>query len=224
MLDGSINGRYVLNLERAMARTAYTRSSEISGLTSPEQAPRTIRFSGPTTALFEHLRTLSFPKGHSKEQGATIVADKEGELSLQNIGEMGSDDHSFHSNLVIQDARRFELVGVFHTHPYDKEKGSYRGVSFSGADLENLVDNRLTISVVQSGPRLFALVRTDRSPKRIVPSWSLDDAVRETTRARVKRGAAFPQATRVEAATVAATNGLAYYQGALGTLTRVSPP
>ncbi len=67
---------------------SVTQLDEIEHLGSPSQAPRTIRFSHANTVLFQRLRAASFPGGHARERGGTIVADRDGRLGVQNIGLM----------------------------------------------------------------------------------------------------------------------------------------
>lgn len=205
-----------------MIQAAPTRLSEIVHLGSPPQALRTVRFSEANTRLFQNLRMLSFPHGRAKEQGGTIVANREGQLSLQNLGGLGSTAGSFFPNLVAKDPAHFSVVGTFHTHPYDRTDGSVNGVSFSGADIAHLLNNLLTISVVQSGPRLFAFIRTALSPTP-VDYVAANDAQNAAIQGRAGQGRTFQQSSRIEAQLIAPKYSLAYYQGSQGVLTRVYP-
>ncbi|SFS10078.1 hypothetical protein [Sphingomonas jatrophae] len=199
-----------------------TRLDEIEHLGSPPHAPRTIRFSAENVRLFQHLRMMSFPGGHAKERGGTIVADKEGRLSVQNVGGLGSTAGSFFPNLKVRDPAKFKAIGTFHTHPYDRSEGSMNGVSFSGGDIGHLLNNLLTISVVQSGPRLFVFLRTALSPTPIDYA-AVNQVQNEAIAARHAGGRTFQQASRIEAQLIAPMYSLAYYQGSNGVVTRVSP-
>ena len=199
-----------------------TRLADIAHLGFPSNAPLTIRLSRANEALFQRERRLSFPGGRSKEHGGTIVADASGRLSVQNLGGLTSDSGSFSYNLIVRDGARFTVVGTFHTHPYDRTEGSYTGVSFSGPDIANFINRRLVISVVQSGPRLFALVSTARTPVS-VDRATIAAAQESAMRERMGEGRTFQQASRVAAESIAPIFGLAYYQGIHGMLTRVSP-
>jgi len=201
---------------------SVTHLNEIEHLGSPGQAPRTIRFSQDNIVLFQRLRAASFPGGHARERGGTIVADREGRLGVQNIGGHGSTASSFFPNLTVKEPGRFKTIGTFHTHPYDADSGWVRGVSFSGADIAHLLNNLLTISVVQSGPRLFAYIRTALSPTP-VDHAGLNGVQNGTIWALQDKGRTFQQASRIAAQQVASMYSLAYYQGANGVLTRVHP-
>ena len=109
-----------------------TRLTELTNIASPEAAPRTIRFSQANRMLFQHLRMSSLPAGHSKERGATIVADGQGRLSIQNLGGLGSTGGTFSPNLTASDPALYSVVGTFHTHPYDRTEGSMMGCPSAG--------------------------------------------------------------------------------------------
>lgn len=199
-----------------------TRLAELTNIASPNAAPRTIRFSQANRMLFQHLRMSSYPAGHSKERGATIVADGQGRLFIQNVGGLGSTGGTFSPNLNASDPAHYSVVGTFHTHPYDQSEGSMTGVSFSGADIAHLINHHLAISVVQSGPRLFAFVRTARTPPQVDYN-DLNDTVNNAVVLRAGGGRTFQQASRIEAQVRAPLYALAYYQGNDGVVTRVSP-
>lgn len=182
----------------------------------------TIRFPRDLGMMFQSQRRASFPGGHALERGGTIVADAEGKLGIQNVGGLGSEAGSFSPNLVVADPVKHTLVGVFHTHPYDAVDGWVNGVSFSGADLAYLIIERLTLMLAQSGPRLFAAVRTAQSPPS-VDYDTLDNDQNTRIAALVAGGRTFQQASRIAAQQIASGLGLAYYQGREAVVTRVSP-
>lgn len=167
-----------------------TRLADTANLTSPSAAPRTIRFSDHAEHVFQIERLLSFPGGHAKEQGGTIVADAQSRLSVQNIGGLGSTAGSFSPDLVVKDPAKFTAVGFLHTHPYDRSDGSVNGVSFSGGDIAWFIDKALTIMVVQSGPRLFVMLRTARSPAYL-DFTLVDDAQNLALQQLVNQGRTF---------------------------------
>lgn len=146
------------------------------------------------------------------------MADASGNFHLQNIGGYISDENSFFPNLDIN-RKSFNMVGVFHTHPYGKDANWVTGASHSGDDIVHLIRFRYLLSVVQSGPRLFATVRTRRTPTWIDADLQTDMQVRVDT--RTLAGQSFPSATRIEAQRMAAQYGIAYYQGGNGVVTRV---
>lgn len=156
------------------------------------------------------------------ERGGTVVADAQGRLSIQNTRGLLASKGEVNPDLTLKDPKKFSIVGVFHTHPYDRSEESYNGVSFSGGDLAYLILNRHTIMLVQSGPRLFALVRTARSPAYVnytVLNYGENHFIQDIQR----QGHSFQQASRIGMEEQAPVYGLAYYQGSHGVLTRVYP-
>jgi hypothetical protein len=196
----------------------FTRLSDITGIASPTEAPPTIRFSSALMAIFETQRRRSFPAGKPKEQGGTIVADANGNFRLQNIGGYMSDSVSFFPDFTV-DRKVSKVVGIFHTHPFGKDDNWMTGASHSGGDIVHLIQFRYLLSVVQSGPRLFAAVRTAKTPNWINADLHTEMQVRID--ARTTRGQPFPLANRIETQRMAAQYGLAYYQGGNGIVTRV---
>ena len=202
--------------------THFSLSADIADIVSPDAAPRTLRFSETNERIFQAERRASYPGGHSKEQGGTIVADAAGRLQIQNLGGTGSTAGTFSPDLTPKEPAKYTVVGILHTHPYDRTEGSYNGVSFSGGDIAYLINNHHLISVVQSGPRIFAIVRTALTPPQVDFDTVNDDqnaAIQEL----VRKHRTFQQASRIEVEIVSPKYGLAYYQGSQGVLTRVSP-
>ncbi len=205
-----------------MVNDGSTRLASIANLKSPASAPMTIRFPQAMAAAYQTMRRGSFPGKKAMERGATIVADGDGRLSIQNIGGLGSDAGSFTPNLTVANPAKYTVVGVFHTHPYDAAEGWVNGVSFSGADLAYLLENQHIMVVAQSGPRLFAALRTALSPQA-VDYEATDSAQNAAIEALQAKGRTFQQASRIAAQAAAPGLGLAYYQGKQGVVTRVSP-
>lgn len=199
-----------------------TKLSSIVNLATPSNAPLTIRFSIASTRIIQSEWRRSFPGGESKERGGTIVADASGRLSIQNLGGLHSTKKAFWPNYVLTDTGKFTIIGILHTHPYDKSEGSWNGVSISGGDFANLINGKHAIIVVRSGPRLFAFVRTAQSPAT-ADFKTLNDQQNEINKKLQIEGKTFPQSTRISAEMIAPKYGLAYYQGSNGVLTRVSP-
>lgn len=106
--------------------------ADIQGLTSPAKAPRTLKFNAALTSRFRTQFDASFPNGESREQGCTIVADRNGVLSLVNFSGVGQQNDEFKPDLEIKQPG-MGVVGVFHTHPYDAKSNNISGVSFSAA-------------------------------------------------------------------------------------------
>ena len=198
--------------------------SDIENLERPEQAPTTLRFSTRMVALMAMQWRASFPHGKQKEQGGTIVADHHGSLSVQNLG----GDHSLkisNSHLFLPDVKLknpvdYKVVGTFHTHPYDQTGDWATGVSFSGGDMGTLILCPFTLAVVQSGPRIFAFVKTRLTPT-YTDKWALHKDTEEEVWMRMKAGQTFSEGSRRMAAGRALRFGFAYYQGMHGILTRI---
>lgn len=197
-----------------------TRLSEIVNLASPQNAPLTLRFSSVNGRLFQTLRKQSFPRGEARERGGTIVADKDGVLSLKNIGGLASTSRNFSPNYVLKDGNRYRVIGFFHTHPHDRSEGFYTGDSFSSVDVENLLYYQHTLIMDQSGPRLFAILRTQLSP-RSIDHLSNKNAMETRIRSLMEQGRSFPQSTRIAAKELMDRYNIAYYQGSNGVVTRV---
>lgn len=195
-----------------------TQHSDLTGIATPADAPGSMRFPSLMKSQFELLRRASYPGGTAQERGGSIFADAAGNLFLQNLGGLASTGGSFSYDLVAKDPAKFTLVGTFHTHPYDRSEGSYNGVSFSGADIYNHYGRNIPLTVVQSGPRLFAMLRTGATTA--VPATRNADTNREVGE-RVANGATFQQASRQEAQETATQFGFAYYQGKNGVVAKV---
>lgn len=190
---------------------------------SPAAAPKTITFSPAMQAAFDGLWQQSFPGGNSKEQGATIIFNRNtGEVGLANVGGLGSTSGSFSPDLDISYLSDFGLLGAFHTHPFSASEGGYTGVSFSGGDAAYMLSEKLNIFIAQSGNNQFMYVRTAKTPNNV--DVHKLKAVHNARIAQLQgQGYSFERATRMAASETANKYGLAYYDGANGTLTRVNP-
>jgi hypothetical protein len=173
--------------------------------------------------VFNAQWKASFPGGTSKEQGATITFDKKtGKISTENVGGLGSTSGSFNPNLAVKDPKTTGVLGIFHTHPYDKSEGGFTGVSLSGGDAAYMINNKQNVIVAQSGTKQFMYLRTDKTPAS-VDFTKLNDSQNARIAALVTKGYTFDAASRVAASETATKYGLAYYEGSNGTLTRVNP-
>lgn len=204
-----------------LTKTGPTMLADIVNLPSPMQAPATIRFSSAMTALFQAQWRASFPGGRSKEQGGTIVADKDGNFSVQHLGGKSSAAGEIDYILNATDPSRFTVVGTFHTHPYDKTEGSLTGMAFSGGDV-GLMMNRtdLLMQVLQAGPNLFVHIKTAMTPKG-VNQMALHAAVNKQFEALKAVGHSEQEASRIVNRRMTGKGGIAYYEGANGVATRV---
>jgi len=158
----------------------------------------------------------SFPGGNSKENGGTIVQDKDGNILVVNEGGAGSTSGTFSPDRNI--APDQTLVGTFHTHPYDESEGGHKGVAFSADDMANSVEQKEE-KLVDAGDKQFMITPTDQTPPvdrdKMKKDWqdAFDKASGE--------GKSFPEASRAAAAEVARKNNMAYYEGEDGNLQRV---
>jgi hypothetical protein len=135
-------------------------------------------------------------------------------MFMPNYGDVGKDQ---------------TLVGIGHTHPYDKSEGGHTDVSFSGGDISSIVYEKKIqpLNIVQSGEAVFVLARTaefeellkglDADGRRelaqkIEKTWS---DVYTSTKGKIP--------ARAEAATRATCKAfhLVYYRGKNGSLTKV---
>ncbi|TWB37200.1 hypothetical protein [Nitrospirillum pindoramense] len=107
------------------------------------------------------------PEGRKEwvvEQGATIVARRDGTLEFQNIGGLPRTESEksaeFHPDLQLKDPDSGTVIGTQHTHPYDD---GTTGVSFSGSDIKYLMDERINFSLVQSGEDQYLFLKTKQT-------------------------------------------------------------
>jgi hypothetical protein len=214
------DNRKLLNDADAALRSqpAVTRAEDLKNIASPADAPKTIVISGAMQQDFNALWDESHPGGTPQEFGATLVTDKNGELSLANMGTTEKTD-SFTPNLTIPPDKA--IVGTFHTHPYGPpaDDQNYTDVSFSGTDAEYMVDNNQDLSLCQSGTGQFAFVRTQQTPNNITSGEAVKMAEDEKNNLVKNYNIGFPQATQMAAEDVAERYHLAYYQGENGVLT-----
>ena len=198
-------------------------SPRVAGLgtgMSLDGLPQTIRVSTDLTKVFKEAMANSFPNGRSLEQGGTLVRDKEtGEVSLF-VGNSKGTSGSIALDRNVPAGQ--EVLGGFHTHPYDKSEGGHTNVSFSGGDFAVMIIRGDSISFVQSGEGQFMLLRTPKTPAN-VDYVQLRDGQNARQLALVRTGKSFEEASRILAREAAEKYGLAYYEGKNGKLDRVYP-
>ncbi|MCI0694656.1 Mov34/MPN/PAD-1 family protein [candidate division KSB1 bacterium] len=95
--------------------------------------------------------------GVVREHAALLVWEREN-LRLANIVE-GADDEVEPS---YQLAKGQQFVGTFHTHPYVT---GWLGIPFSEADIASTLVHKESIAILHSGTQIYALVRTEMTPK-----------------------------------------------------------
>lgn len=184
---------------------------------TPDAAPKSINLT-KMNGTFDELWGKSLPSGRSQEQGGTIVADANGDLSIVNTG--GGRSGSFPANLNVGEGKT--VIGVFHTHPYDASEGGHTGVSLSRGDAGYMIDRGHSVIIAQSGDQQFAYLRTETTPPR-VSFDTLNRAQNQRITELVGQGKSFPDASRIAAGETATSFGLAYYEGKGGVLQRVKP-
>ncbi|MBM3240100.1 hypothetical protein FJZ31_27765 [Candidatus Poribacteria bacterium] len=129
-------------------------------LTSSE-LPKSIKL----TEIYDNMSDLwersiaQLRSGIVTEWGATLVIAKE-MLAFKNI--VSGTDSRVATFIEVESSETF--VGTFHTHPYED---STTGVAFSGADIASAINNRENISLVQSGHKIFMLLRTEYTSRNV---------------------------------------------------------
>lgn len=145
-------------------------------------------------------------QGRVTEWGGILALDAEGNLTLTN--QVAGTAYSIAFDLShISDEVIF--VGTFHTHPYES---GLTGMAFSGADIANAINRRESLSLVQSGDLVFAVVRTEKTPDQV--DWSaIDEELDALYRGYVKEGLFLDEAAFQANLDLCARYGLAFYWG-----------
>lgn len=186
---------------------------------TPDDAPKEVNLSS-MQGTFNQLWGSSFPNGKSQEFGGTIVKDiKSGEYSILNTG--GGNSGSFSPNLNVPNGK--EVMGVFHTHPYDKTEGLHTGVSLSGGDAGYFINKQQAVIIAQSGTDQFMYMRTAQTPSQVDYNVLNNAQNKRISELMTNAGKSFSEASKQAAAETATNHGLAYYEGSNGKLTRVTP-
>ena len=190
-----------------------------------EDTPGSMQLPDELTAGMKGAWADSFPGGKSQEQGGVLLRNKDGSYEFKR-GAAGTSGMFPHSGYA-EPGKDQTLIGSGHTHPYDKSEGGHTDVSFSGADIANLIYRQDKMRVVQSGDTQFVLLRTDEFAAQL---QSLDDKGKEKLHKEIKDhwNQAFQSAKgklpdRSEAATksTCAKYKLAYYRGKEGSVSKV---
>ena len=125
------------------------------------ELPKSIKL----TEIYDNMSNLwersiaQLSSGIVTEWGATLVVAKE-MLLFKNI--VSGANSRVATSAKVETSETF--VGTFHTHPYED---STTGVAFSGADIASAINNRENISLVQSGHKIFMIVRTEYTPHNV---------------------------------------------------------
>lgn len=186
---------------------------------TPSDAPKQITFSSKINKQMDGLWGKSFPKGKSQEFGGTLVRHKSGDTELINT--VGGNKGTFSPDRTTN--KNQKLLGVFHTHPYDKREGGYTNVSLSGGDAGYMINKGDAMIMAQSGKGQYLYLRTDQTPKSVnYNQLSTDQNTRMSELIR-KNNKSFSEASQIAAAETAKKYNLAYYEGQNGVLSRVQP-
>jgi hypothetical protein len=203
----------------AQAPYRETLAADIAAVESPAQAPARLIFSTELQARFETLRHRSARAGQNHQQGATIVSDAAGHLSLQNPGGSGATGASFTPELRLANPGQHSVRGVYFTQPFGKAEGSHTGIAPGGGSAAYLINSGQQLIVAQSGPKQFAYVRTGMTPDAVDPQNLVKSHAESLTR-HIEAGFSPPKASRLAAGETAGRFALAYYEGSGGTLVR----
>jgi type VI secretion system secreted protein VgrG len=218
--DTTLDNRKILNDADAALRSqpAITRADDLKNIASPEHAPKMIVFAPPLQKEFESLWSASLSDGKVQEFGGVLVTDKNGngELSLMNTGTDGT-ENAYMPNTSVPDEK--EVLGTFHTHPY--QKPDYTDISFSGTDAAMIVNTHQPLEVCQSGDGQFAFLRTDETPDTVDKNVIKKVVQDRTDELEDSDGKSFSDATKTAAREVAKQLNLGYYEGKNGILNLV---
>jgi hypothetical protein len=207
----------------AQTNTRVATATDFAPPKTPTDAPRAIQFSPTLQGQFNALWRQSFPGNSSMERGGTIMSDRHGSLSLQNVGGRGGDSGVFHPDLVAKDPANYRPIGLFHTHPYAKSEGGYTGIAIDGGDAGGLIDSPATFCIAQSGDKQFMFMKTGATRPPPVNQLAMQAEGQRDANTERANGNSFPDASARAAIEIAQKYGLAYYEGSHGHFTRVYP-
>jgi hypothetical protein len=156
-------------LKTALAGVADPFKQLAAGGVSIKVAPEHIGVPRVIQEGAEVAWSKSFPGTDSQEQGGIIVEDSTGGYGY-TAGKAGTSG-TFSPNY--GDVKKGEkLLGTMHTHPYSKKEGGHTDVTFSGADLADMVNQRDKIALVRSGDGWFAVATSKEFEARIAKAKS----------------------------------------------------
>lgn len=123
----------------------------IDGLTERIELPQSLR---QQIDMLWHSSVADIKRGIVQEHGGLLVLDPQDRLQLVNI--VSGD--AFRLQLCFE--RHEDYVGTFHTHP-----NLYgMAIAFSAADFADAVNAGEMLSLLQSGPEIYALFRSENTP------------------------------------------------------------
>jgi len=147
-------------------------------------------------------------EGQVSEWGGVLVLDEQDHLRI--IGETKGTAGQVTLDPTVSEGETF--VGTFHTHPY---ASGLTGIAFSGADFASTINHGQMLSVVQSGDDVFALMRTDQTP-RAVDNRQLAGEFNEAYREYYRSGLSAQDAALLANLVFCTRYGLVFYSGKNG--------
>ncbi len=178
-------------------------------------APATVTLPKNVNDAAKAAYTNSFPGGKSLEHGGTLVKDAGGNISV--VGEGPGTSGTFQPSRAV--AAGQQIIGTFHTHPYDASEGGYTGVSFSGADI-NYASYYKEPIYVDAGTKQFMIMPTSATPA--LANGVLTSEWDQKYSALLSAGNGPADASSQATNAIAQKYGMAYYEGKDGTLKKVS--
>lgn len=170
-------------------------------------APVAINFSSMQPA-FDALWKISFPNGRSQESGGTFVSMPNNNNLVNLVNTHGGQSGNIFPSYNV--GASLDVLGTFHTHPYDVSEGGHTGVSLSAGDFYEFTTNGKKIALAQSGDQQFMIMRTGETVDGLLESELRNKYNRDLVASR-KLG--FGVASQNAAAAMASRLGIAYYQG-----------
>jgi hypothetical protein len=190
-----------------------------------EKLPEQITLPPELNSGMQRAWEASHPKGMPQEQGGLLVRRPDGSYVWRPSppGQAGSID----SKDVYSVVQPGDTPGVMvHTHPH--RDPNITGISFSGADMANIIYTPEGVLAVQSGDTQFALVRTAEFEAKLA---GLDEAGKQALYNEMRAawdegyknlpGDTIPERSENAAQYMARMYGLGYYRGRNGSLRRV---
>jgi len=178
-------------------------------------APSTVTYPANVNQAMQTAYSNSFPGGKSQEQGGTLVRGADGQIRVVN--ERPGTSGFFSPNRIVGPTD--QIIGTYHTHPYDSSEGGHVGVSFSGADIAYAAAHKEPI-LVDAGNQQFMITPTQATTgtsATINSDWNTEFSK------QLSAGASMQDASKAASRAVARKYNMAYYEGTNGTFTRVVP-
>jgi proteasome lid subunit RPN8/RPN11 len=181
----------------------------LHALKTGDPLPAQVSFDFYSTVWFDSLWRLSLIQIEEnqppvKEHGAVLV-EKKGSLTVA-VARPGKGD-AF--DLDDSEMQFTGFIGYFHTHPY--ESGTTE-VAFSSADFAAMINNQMSLLIVQSGISRFMLVRTPATPTSVPPA-EISTKFSNSRRYYKRQGVNFQDEVRLANIDICYQYQLAFYEG-----------